>query len=175
MYTTQVIIAALLAAPPEPQPLSTDPQNAYDYAQLVEAHRSGQDAEIHVLDSEGELEAVLVVTIADTETGAQIHLEADFGDGLYMLSRATPGSTPLVESNNATVVQERLAAILELQNDPDGTKSSPGGCAWAAVGAAAGCIAVQFFFCTIGSIVAACECLPEFVDEFEDIECPGFG
>jgi hypothetical protein len=168
---TAVMLAALLASP------GVDDINpdAHDYARVVEAHRSAQDVEIHVLDSEGELAAVLVVTIAETETGAQIRLEADFGDGLYMSSSATPGGEPLIESNNATVVEQRLAAILDLQPDSGGTESSPAGCAWAAVGAAAGCIAVQFIFCTIGSIVAACECLPELVDEFEDIECPGFG
>jgi hypothetical protein len=168
---TPAILAALLASPAVG---NTNP-NTYDYAQVVEAHRSEQDVEIHVLDSEGELEAVLVITIAESETGAQIRVEADFSDGLYMSSSATPSSERLIESNNATVVEERLAAILDLQKDPDGTQSSPGGCAWAVVGTAAGCIAVQFVFCTIGGIVAACECLPEFVEEFEDIECPLFG
>jgi hypothetical protein len=166
-----VLLAALLASPADE---SINP-NAYDYAQVVEAHRSEQDVEIHVLDSEGKIEAVLVITIAETGTGAQIRLEADFADGLYMSSSATPNSEPQIESNNAAVVEERLTAILDLQKDPDSTQSSIGGCGWAAVGAAAGCIAVQFIFCTIGSIVAACECLPELVDEFEDIECPLFG
>lgn len=83
----------------------------------------------------------------------------------------------MIESNNRTEVDKRLATILDIVTQTDGgsTSSSPAGCGWAVVGAVAGCVAVQPLFCVGGGIVSACECLPLFVDEFKETECPGFG
>jgi hypothetical protein len=55
-----------------------------------------------------------------------------------------------------------LEAVLVLQAEP-------------VLGTAVSCAAVQAFLCVGGAVVSACECLPLVVDEFKELECPGFG
>lgn len=128
-------------------------------------------AHVVAFDSAGDF-AGSILLCAD-EAGRVI-LDADFADDLYLAMRYDDDGYPTIESNDAPAAAERIGLVLG-KIDP-GVQGDDGWvpCAAGVVGTVASIVAVQFWLTGINSYVMACECLPLLVEEFEDIECPGF-
>jgi hypothetical protein len=111
------------------------------------------------------------ITLCANEAG-RVDLDADFADDLYLTMRYDDEGYPMIDSNGATEASERISLILGMI-DPVGD----GGwvpCAVGAIGTVASVAALQFWLTAANSYVMACECLPLLVEEFEEIDCPGF-
>lgn len=136
----------------------------------VTVEQSSDAAHVLAYDSDGQVagEVILSHEIGGDETVA-LHIDAIFPDGAYMFAVVTDDGEQTVETegNAAAQIAEIQAVLVAHQEN-----ASWFDCALAAALAAEGCITVNPFACVGGGIAAACLCLPEIVDEFEDMECP---
>ena len=156
-----ITMASMLTLAPNPNPTQID---------HVTLEQSSDAAHVLAYDSDGQVagEIILSYEIGADET-AELHMDAIFPDGAYMFAVVTDDGEQTVETEgNATAQIAEIQAAL-LANEETASWFD---CALAAALAAEGCIMVNPFACVGGGIAAACLCLPEIVDEFEDMECP---
>lgn len=156
-------------------PLVTAFTGSPEYASLppitdVEVVESADSTHVLAFDPDGEVAAEVVVWAVEGE----IRLDALFPDGLY-LSVVTDGESVTIESDDAAEVAERMGALLDHLGQTEQEGEEWGDCAGHAAHAAVGCALARPFMCVVGSVIAACECLPLLVDEFEGYSCPGLG
>jgi hypothetical protein len=162
MFT--IIMASILTLePPTPTPTKID---------HVTVEQSSDAAHVLAYDIEGQVagEIILSHEIGRDET-AELHIDAIFPDGAYMFAVVTDDGEPTVETEGNAAAQ--IAEIQAVLGAHDETAGGWFDCALAAALAAEGCVLVIPFACVGGGIAAACLCLPEIVDEFEDMECLG--
>jgi hypothetical protein len=154
------ILSTLLSMPPPPPTVEARPDST------------------HVLtyDSDGELVAELVV--ARTDTGA-IRLDARFPDGASVnveIGEAALGSgevgEALVECVDCESAYAQLAGVQDVLHDVD----HQAGWVPCAIHSTMAIVEVAHAnpWAVVSAVLAACSCLPELVEEFEDIECPGY-
>jgi hypothetical protein len=125
----------------------------------VEVIESADSAHVLAYDPDGEVAAEVVVWGRDGE----VRFDAVFPDGLYV-SLVTDGETVNVESDDVEEAAARMGEIRDflVQLEP---QAGPIPCGAAVVG---GIVIVD-------AVLAACECLPLLVDEWEGYHCPYFG
>jgi hypothetical protein len=159
------LLSLVLAGAPESQP--TPPPT-------VEARPDST----HVLtyDSDGEVVAELVA--ARTDTGG-IHLDARFPDGASVnveISAAALASgdvgEALVECVDCESANAQLAGVQDVLNDVD----HQAGWVPCAIHSTMAIVEVAHAnpWAVVSAVLAACSCLPELVEEFENIKCPGY-
>lgn len=161
---TAIPILAILAAPPV-----SDDIRAPNEPVEVEVIQGPDSTHVLAYDAAGEVAAELVIW--SSEPG-EIRFDATYPDGLYMSAVAnSDGYT--VDTEDAAEVGRRVKELESVmaQLDP---QASVGGCAFHVVGTTLSIIAVHPW-AVAEAIVAACECLPLIVDEWEGYHCPGFG
>jgi hypothetical protein len=109
-----------------------------------------------------------------SEGDDRVRLDANFDDGEYL--RVVVEGDKLVEFEASPDLAGRMAAVEAAVRAPrhDGDTEGWGACALHAVMAVAE-FASANPWAIASTIAAACECLPEIVDEFEGYHCPGFG
>jgi hypothetical protein len=127
-------------------------------------------------DSDGEVVAELVV--ARTDTGG-IHLDARFPDGASVnveISEAALASgdvgEALVECVDCESANAQLAGVQDVLNDVD----HQAGWVPCAIHSTMAIVEVAHAnpWAVVSAVLAACSCLPELVEEFENIKCPGY-
>jgi hypothetical protein len=170
---TKILFAVLTACGVQPNPATAldEPLAAVPIPlDHVTVERSGEST--HVLGyADG---AVAIEVVVWRSEGAPL-LSVTLPDGSYMFTQVH-GDDVTIDTDDRTKVEAQLAELGEAM-DVDAETETAGwlDCGLEAVGAAGACIAVVPHWCIIGTIAAACTCLPEIVDEFEDYDCPGFG
>jgi hypothetical protein len=157
VYTALAAIIAL--APPA--------ETTFDVSD-IDLHRTDEAVQITTYDSDGEVSADIVLWVDD----GRVHFDANFADGLYSLTMVD-GDRAWVDSNDPAAVGLRGTVIRDFlrENEQDGWVP----CAAAAIGASLHCWNVLIAWCVADVYIMGCECLPELIEEFEEIECPGFG
>lgn len=159
---TPILITTLLALAPSPSPPGFDASDA-------ELSMADDSVQLTTYDAEGEVSAEIVMW---TDDGGLLQVHANFVDGIY-LRIATDGETAKVDSNNAVEAAARMGVVDDYIDGPL-VAAAWIPCAGAIVTAAGSCAAAGLG-CPLWAILAACECLPELVEEWEDLSCPGFG
>jgi hypothetical protein len=165
---TTTILALTLAVAPSP---TIQPRTASYDVERVTIDRTEPCADVTALDSDGHYAGA--VTLCANDAG-QVEIDADFTDDLYLSVRYDNEGRPTIDSNGAPEAAERVTLVLG-KIDP----SVYGDDGWVPCAAAAGgtiisVIGVSFISTMVNSYVMACECLPLLVEEFEDLDCPGF-
>jgi hypothetical protein len=160
---TQMLISAFLALSPSGSPPEFDASDAEVYTMKDSVH-------LMTYDAGGELSAEIVMW---TDDRGLLQVHANFEDGLY-LWLATDGETATVDSDNAVEAVERMRVVDDYLLTQQVTEARWIPCAGAIVTAAGSCAAAGLA-CPLWAVLAACECLPELVEEWKDLSCPGFG
>jgi hypothetical protein len=153
MFTTPAVLAAAIAV--TPQPLTR-----------AEVESSAESAHVLAYDSDDQVGAEIVIWRVD----GKLRIDALFPDGVYLTAIVNADQDVTVETDDPDAVTERLAAIEDLLAGVD-TKASGWKCALEATLAVGACASVHAFACIGTTILAACECLPLVVDEFDGMEC----
>jgi hypothetical protein len=153
MFTTPVVLAAALAV--TTQPLIR-----------AEVESSAESAHVLAYDSDDQVGAEIVIWRVD----GKLRIDALFPDGVYLTATINGDQDVTIETDDPDAVTERLAAIEDLLAGVD-TKASGWKCALEAALAAGACASVHAVACVATTVLAACECLPLIVDEFEGMEC----
>lgn len=137
--------------------------------QRVEVNESAAATSVLVYDDTGEVGAELVVRQTDD---GELMLDALFPDGLYV-SVITDGDAVTVESDDAEEAAARMGEIHDflLQAEP---QAAPGPCAIALATGVFHAVTANPLV-VVEAVLAACECLPLIVDEWEGYHCPYFG
>jgi hypothetical protein len=154
MFTTPAILVAALA-------ISTRPLTR------AEVESSTESAHVLAYDSDDQVAAEIVIWRLD----GKLRLDALFPDGVYLTAIVTGDQNVTIEGDDPDVVAGRLAAIEDLLGRVDTTSASKWKCALEAALAVGACASVHAFACIGTTVLAACECLPLIVDEFEGMEC----
>jgi hypothetical protein len=162
MYTTTIALALALA-PSTPTDYAPPPFEVGRVALI----RTDPCADIEAFDSAGHFAGS--VTLCANEAGL-VDVDADFVDGLYLVLRYDDAGNPVIDSNDATDAAERLRVIAGVAVPVDGWFP----CALGVAGTVGAIIAVNAVGAVINTYAMACECLPLLVEEFEEIDCPGF-
>jgi hypothetical protein len=158
MLQTAILSTLLLSTPPPTVEVSHDSTHVLTY------------------DSDGEVVAELVV--ARTDTGA-LRLVARFPDGASVnaeISEAALASgnvgEALVECVDCESANAQLAGVQDVLHDVD----HQAGWVPCAIHSTMAIVEVAHAnpWAVVSAVLAACSCLPELVEEFEDIECPGY-
>lgn len=120
-------------------------------------------------DADGEPEPVIEIAVWHAE--GEPRLAATLPDGAYLLVRVVDGEA-MIDSHDRDSVTRRLAELngaLEIMAETEQAT-------WLECGlSAAGTLfqaAAANPWCVGSAILAACECLPLIVDEFEGMHCP---
>lgn len=135
----------------------------------VEVHYGPRSTQILAFDAEDQVTAEIVVWIVDE---GHIRIDANFPDDIHAMA-VVNGHGEIIEIDNEAreLVAPRINAIVDLLAQTEQAGWFP--CAFhgtMAVVELAGANPIGI----ASAVLAACECLPLLVDEFEDIECPGF-
>jgi hypothetical protein len=159
MYTTQVLTAALLAAPPEPQPLSR--------AELVTTDGSSI---LYAYDDDDHVAAEIAISVDG--------LQASF-DGLFIdAALAADGTVMAVECGGKPCsdadlrnAHAQLGAVAELliQSPPAAPEALDLGCALTIAGGGIACAGTSGAWCLASFYLAACECMGSIVIKGKDI------
>lgn len=119
-------------------------------------------------DAEEKIAAEIVVQIVDE---GHIQIDAIFPDDIHVMA-VVNGKGEIIEIDNEAheLVAPRIAAVVDLLAQTEQAGGVP-----CAVHSAMAVIEIAHAnpFAIVSAVLAACECLPLLVDEFEDIECPG--
>lgn len=139
----------------------------------ISEKRRGNTVTFNALNSAGKSIGKITITVSrDT-----ISIAAQFSDGNMKLVVDPGAQTPTVKVRglNATIMEQRLAAVSDIL--PSGTTTQAGWlkCSLTIAATVAACLAAETgagaVGCVAGAGAAACECLPLVSEEFEDIEC----
>ncbi len=154
MLTPAVFISAAMAATP-PTPIDH-----------VTVEQSANSAQVLGYGDDGQVAIELSVWLVEDEP----RVAATLPSGGYLII----GADGLIDSLDYETV---TAQFVELSEALDVTaevveQASWLECGMAAAGAIGGYVGVRPFACVGGGILAACECLPLMVEEFEDMNCP---
>jgi hypothetical protein len=163
MNATTTILSWALAGAPASTTDSAPPRAT------VEVERTDDTVQITERDLHGEVSAELFMW---TDRDGRLRFDATWPDGLY-LSVINDGEDATIDTADRAEVATRLE-LLDAAIQSASTGKGWVGCVFGVAATAAACAAVHPFWCVGGGLVAACECLPLVVKEFEDIECPGF-
>jgi hypothetical protein len=131
------------------------------------------DDSIHVLayDADGDVTAEIV----EWWDGADIRIDANFPDGVYLSATVRGEDDITIESNDPAVVSERIAAVEDiLASTPTGASKwlcaaevLAAGFTCATVGGPAGAGA-----CALGALLVSCACIPLIAKDVpDDAEC----
>jgi hypothetical protein len=163
MFTASTFLSWVLATTPESQP-----EQARDI-ERVEIDRSDDSVQVTARDSDGEVSAEVFLW---TDGEGRIRLDAAWPDGLY-LSVVTDGETATVDTDNQ---QEAAARVGEVHDFLALTEpqAGPVPCGVAVVSGIYHAVTANPFV-IVDAVLAACECLPLLVEEWEGYHCPGFG
>lgn len=169
-----IILSAVLATSGvQPNP-ATAPDEPFDAAPIPLDHVTVErsDESTHVL---GYADGAVAIEVVVWRSEGAPRLGVTLPDGSYMFAHVN-GDDVTVDTDDRIKVEAQLAELGEAM-DVDAKTETAGwlDCGLEAVGAAGACIAVVPHWCIIGTIAAACTCLPEIIDEFENYDCPGFG
>lgn len=160
MMATMLALVAAFTGPPDDAPFPSISD--------VEVVESADSTSLFAYDHEREVAAEIVVSIND----GKIKLDALFPDGLY-LSVVTDGDAVNIDTDDAEEAAARLGKIDAFLQETEPQKGEVP-CAAALVAGAVHAAAASPWV-IVEAILAACECLPLLVDEWEDYHCPGFG
>jgi hypothetical protein len=156
MCTTQVIIAALLAAPPEPQPLSRAELVTTDGSSILYAYNSDDDVAAEIAISADGLQAAFDGLFIDAELAA---------DGTVMALQC--GGEPCSDAD-LRMAQAQLAAVADLviHSPPEALKLR---CALTIAAGAGACAGSSGTLCLISFYLAACECMGTVTIKGKDV------
>lgn len=138
----------------------------------VTVERSTNSAHVFGYTHDGEVAAEIAVWQVEGEPRLAVTLP----DGSYLFASLRDGEA-MIDTNDRDAIAAQLAEMSEVM-DISAEIETTGwvDCGLEAVGAAGACaVVVAYFGCVVGTIAAACTCLPLLVEEFEDLDCPGFG
>jgi hypothetical protein len=168
MLTQSILLTAVLGSPPTSPPDVAAPDFA-DRLASVDVTISDSDVVIDALDGAGEPIGSLALWV---DAAGTTWIAVDFSDGGALFG-IEPGSDEVRRESTLApeVAGLRLEAMLA-HLDGAVEDTSWGECGWKAAVAGIGCATARPFMCVVGSIKAACACLPKLVQEFEDQECP---
>lgn len=167
--TATAMAATLTAAVPldTPAPLPTA-----DIAPPNSVNVEHTDDSIHVLayDPDGDVTAEIV----EWWDGADIRIDANFPDGVYLSATVRGENDVTIESNDPAAVSERIAAVEDLLANAS-TGANGWTCALEVLAAGVACAAggpVGVGACALGGLLVACACIP-LIDENipDDAEC----
>lgn len=152
MYTTQVITAVLLAAPPEPQPPSRAELVTTDGSSILYAYDSDDNVAAEIVISTDGLQASFDGLFIDAELAA---------DGTVMVVECRGEPCADADLQNA---RDQLAGVAELliQSPPEAPEALKLRCALTialGAGACAGGGLAGGLACLAGYYLAACECM----------------
>jgi hypothetical protein len=139
---------------------------AISSAPLARAEVEVEPDSAHVLayDTEGEVAAEIVVW----HYGEEIRLDALFPDGTS-LNATILGGTVTVDSDDLEAARTQIVAVRNLLHDIDPQKGWLKCAAYAAISIEELAHASPIGVAT--AVLAACECLPLIIDEWEGMEC----
>jgi hypothetical protein len=153
MFLPIVVISAAMAAPP---PTHID---------HVIVEQSADSAQVLGYDADGEVAIELSIWLAEDEP----RIAATLPSGGYLLI----GAEGIIDSHDHDSVKAQFVELSEaLDITAEVEQATWLECGLAAAGAIGGCVGVRPLACVGGSILAACECLPLTIDEFEGMHCP---
>lgn len=157
MFLLTVVMSVYMAAtPPSVPPTPID---------HVTVEQSADSAQVLGYGDGGEVAIELWIWLAETEPRLAVMLPS----GGYLLI----GPNGIIDSHDYDSVKAQFVELSEaLDVTAEVEQASWFECGLAAAGAIGGCVAVRPLACVGGSILAACECLPLTVDEFEGMNCP---
>jgi hypothetical protein len=169
MLTQSILLTAVLASPPTSTPTDVAPPDFSERLHSVDVTVSDSDVVIDALDRAGEPIGSLALWV---DAAGTTWIAVDFSDGGALFG-IEPGSDEVRRESTLApeVAGLRLEAMLA-HLDGAVEDTSWGECGWKAAVAGIGCATARPFMCVVGSIKAACACLPKLVQEFEDQECP---
>ncbi len=121
-------------------------------------------------DGDGELEPVIEIAVWHAE--GEPRLAATLPDGAYLFVSINDGEAA-VDSHDGEAVEAQLGELnAKLEISAGGVETA----SWLDCGLAATATVMQAAaanpWCIGSAILAACECLPLIVDEFEGMHCP---
>lgn len=159
MYATQVIIAALIAAPPEPQPLSRAELVTTDGSSILYAYDSDDNVVAEIAISADGLQAAFDGLFIDAELAA---------DGTVMAVECGGGACSDADAQNA---QAQLAAVAELviHSPPEPPEPLKLRCALSIAAGGAACAGSSGTLCLVTFYLAACECMGTVMVSGKDI------
>jgi hypothetical protein len=157
MFDTIITTVALAVTTPS---TPTPPRARFDVSD-VEVSTGSRSTHWATFDADGDQSGELVVW-ADADN--QLHLDANFADGLYMSALVDSEGGGIVhrESDNAAEVVERLTAIgAFLDSAPPGS-TEEGRELWClgSVVLASSCLGGAVIPCVGGAIGVVCNCMP---------------
>jgi hypothetical protein len=152
LIPTAIMSAAMAASSPTP----------IDH---VTVEQAADSAQVLGYAADGQVAIELSIWLAEDEP----RLAATLPSGAYLII----GADGIIDSHDYDSVKAQFVSLSEaLDITAETAQATWLECGLAAAGAIGGCVAVRPFACVGGSILAACECLPLTIDEFEDMHCP---
>jgi hypothetical protein len=134
----------------------------------VEVVEGTDSTHVFAYDPDGEVAAEIVVWGRDGE----VRFDALFPDGFY-LSLVTDGESVTVDSDDAEEAAARMGEIHDFLSQID-PQAAPAPCAIAVATGVFHAVTANPLV-VVEAVLAACECLPLIVDEWEGYHCPYFG
>jgi hypothetical protein len=160
MLAATILAATLSTVPPAAVPPAS---------QLTRAEFERSPSSVHVLafDANEDVAAEVILWRVDQR---HLRIDALFPDGILLTAVFDGDSITTLDNDEPEVVAARLAAVIDLLASASVSQANWTKCAGYAAFAAwelshASPIGV------VGAVLAACECLPEIIDEFEGMEC----
>jgi hypothetical protein len=169
VYNVAMLTAAIFSWVLAPAPVSQPPTEVRAPDILtIDVERSDDTAQITARDINGEISAEMFIWL---DGDGRTRLNATWPDGLYV-SVIADGETVTVDSDNQREATARMQEIHDFlqQTDP---QAGPVPCAVATVSGIFHAITANPLV-VVDAVLAACECLPLVVDEWEGYHCPGF-
>jgi hypothetical protein len=153
MFVPTVILSAAMAATP-PTPIDR-----------VTVEQAADSAQLFGFDADGQVAIELSVWFAEDEP----RVAAALPSGGYIVV----GTAGILDSHDYDSVKAQMVELGEafLDVDVDTEQATWFECGLAAAGAVSGVVAVNPW-CIGSAILAACECVPLMIEEFEDMNCP---
>jgi hypothetical protein len=147
------------------------PQNDSAGPHRVDVQHTDDSIHVFAYDPHGDVTAEIV----EWWDGADIRIDANFPDGVYLSATVRGENDVTIESNDPAVVSERIAAVKDLlANTP--TEANKWICALEVLAAGAACATVGgpvgVGACALGALLVSCACIP-LIDEKipDDAEC----
>jgi hypothetical protein len=171
MFNTIITTVALAVMSPS-TPTSTPPAR-FDVSD-IEVSTGSRSTHWATFDAEGDQSGEVVVWV---DADNQLHLDANFADGLYMSALVDSEGGGIVdpESYNAAEVVERLSkisAFLDPEPPPGSTEGTELLCYASAV-LAATCLTGNLLGCVGGGAGVVCNCMPLWEKGYIPPGCPG--
>jgi hypothetical protein len=135
----------------------------------AEVHDGPRSTQVLAFDAENQVAAEIVVRIVGE---GHIRIDAIFPDDIHAMA-VVNGKGEILEIDNEAheLVATRIAAVLDLLAETEQAGWFP--CAFHSTMAVVE-LAHANPLALASTVLAACECLPLLVDEFEGMECPLF-